>query len=321
MQAATTLPFSPAESTKTDRDLASHLKNSGIYRDYQKAFEATTGFPLAIRAVGSFQPPLHGSRHINRFCALMARRSKSCSACLQLQQRVETEAREEATTLECFAGLSDSAVPIRVGERVVAFLQTGQVLRQKPSEAQFTRTLRQLGDWGTAAEVRQLKAAYFETRVVVRAQYDSVLRLLSIFAQHLSALSNQLMVRESTAESPAVVKARAFIVDRQSEEISLSQVSQAVNMSAFYFCKVFKKATGLTFTAYLARVRVETVKTLLLNPHKRVSEAAYEAGFQSLSQFNRVFRRIVGEAPSDYRDKMHGSDGLDLEGARMARAV
>ena len=48
------------------------------------------------------------------------------------------------------------------------------------------------------------------------------------------------------------------------------------------------------------------MKNLLLNPHKRVSEAAYEAGFQSLSQFNRVFRRIAGEAPSDYRQRLHG---------------
>jgi len=56
-------------------------------------------------------------------------------------------------------------------------------------------------------------------------------------------------------------------------------------------------------------VRVEIVKQLLLNPHKRVSEAAYEAGFQSLSQFNRVFRRIAGEAPSTYREKLHGSSG------------
>jgi len=77
-------------------------------------------------------------------------------------------------------------------------------------------------------------------------------------------------------------------------------------MSAFYFCKIFKKATGLTFTDYLARVRVEKVKNLLLNPHRRVSEAAYEAGFQSLSQFNRVFRRIAGESPSIYREKLHG---------------
>lgn len=44
---------------------------------------------------------------------------------------------------------------------------------------------------------------------------------------------------------------------------------------------------------------------LLLGPDKRVSEAAYEAGFQSLSQFNRVFRRIVGESPSAYRERLH----------------
>jgi len=57
------------------------------------------------------------------------------------------------------------------------------------------------------------------------------------------------------------------------------------------------------------------VKQLLLNPHKRVSEAAYEAGFQSLSQFNRVFRRIAGEAPSTYREKLHGSSGAAQVGA------
>ena len=77
-------------------------------------------------------------------------------------------------------------------------------------------------------------------------------------------------------------------------------------MSAFYFCKVFKAATGLTFTNYLARVRVETVQQLLLNPHTRVSEAAYAAGFQSLSQFNRTFQRLAGESPSDYRERIHG---------------
>ncbi len=321
MQIAPSFSLAPADSTKSDRDLATQLEKSEIYRDYQKAFEATTGFPLDIRGVGSFQTPLQGSRRINAFCALMAGRNKSCSACLQLQQRIESEAQAGAATMDCFAGLTDSAVPIRVGNRVVAFLQTGQVLRQKPTAAQFSRTVRQLGDWGTAAEVKALQAAYFETRVVAKSQYESVLRLLEIFAQHLSALSNQLMVRESAAEAPAISRARAFIAERQGDELSLLQVSQAVNMSSFYFCKIFKKATGLTFTEYLARTRIETVKHLLLNPHKRVSEAAYEAGFQSLSQFNRVFRRIVGEAPTDYRDSLHASSGSALGSARMACAV
>ena len=290
--------------------LAEHLQKSEIFRDYQKAFQTTTGLPLAIRAAGSFQAPMHGNKNANPFCTLMAGRNKACSTCLQLQQRMESGAGEGATTLECTAGLSDSSIPVRVGERVIAFLQTGQVLLHKPSAGRFEKVSRQLAELGLEAELPQLKETYFKTRVMTRHQYDSALRLLSIFAQHLSAVSNQLMVQEAAAEAPAVVKARAFIAEHQGEEISLASVAQAANMSAFYFCKIFKKSTGLTFTEYLARVRVEIVKQLLLNPHKRVSEAAYEAGFQSLSQFNRVFRRIAGEAPSTYREKLHGSSGV-----------
>ena len=51
---------------------------------------------------------------------------------------------------------------------------------------------------------------------------------------------------------------------------------------------MFKKPTGLTFTDYLGRVRVEQAKRLLLNPHLRVSEIAYAVGFQSLTHFNRI---------------------------------
>jgi AraC-like DNA-binding protein len=96
-----------------------------------------------------------------------------------------------------------------------------------------------------------------------------------------------------------------YIAEHHAEELALGDVAKAVNMSAFYFCKTFKKATGMTFTDYLSRVRVEKVKNLMLNPHRRVSEAAFKAGFQSLSQFNRVFRRIAGETPTAYRERLH----------------
>jgi YesN/AraC family two-component response regulator len=67
---------------------------------------------------------------------------------------------------------------------------------------------------------------------------------------------------------------------------------------------MFKKATGLTFTDYLGRVRVEKAKNLLLNPHLRVSEIAYTVGFQSLTHFNRIFRKVAGEAPTDFRERL-----------------
>lgn len=288
--------------------MVEQLRQSRIYRDYEQAFRDTTGLPITLRPVEAFNLPHHGDPNENPFCALMAGTNRSCSACLQLQRQVEEEAKLTPKTLKCFAGLCDSAVPVRVGDNLIAFLQTGQILLHQPSQRQFKSTTRQLLKWGMEVDMKRFEEAYFQSRVVTKKQYESIVRLLTIFAQHLSALSNQLLVKQETAESPVISRARTFITEHQSEDLSLGQVATAVNMSAFYFCKTFKKATGMTFTDYLARVRVEKVKNLLLNPHKRVSEAAYEAGFQSLSQFNRVFRKIAGESPSRYRERLHGGE-------------
>ncbi|MBI3887401.1 MAG: helix-turn-helix domain-containing protein [Opitutae bacterium] len=303
--ASATTPTPAAD--ESGRAVVAHLRQSEIYRNYQQAYETTTGLPLDIRAAGSFQSPLHGSKHANSFCVLMAKANKTCAACLQLQQRVEQDATAEAKTLQCFAGLSESAVPIRVGEKVLGYLQTGQIFLQAPTKTGFRRVLAQLAKWGSTANVRELETAYFKTRVLAKHHYLSAVSLLSVFAQHLSALSNQVMVQEAAAESPLITRARALIAERQTDALSLVEVARSVHVSAFYFCKLFKQSTGLTFTDYLARVRVESVKTMLLNPHLRVSEAAYAAGFQSLSQFNRVFRRIEGESPTVYRDHRHGA--------------
>lgn len=293
-------------SAHDSRVLVAQLKRSQVYRDYERAFRETTGLPLALRPTEAFDLPHHGDPKESPFCALMSRSNHSCAACLQMQKKVEESARLEAKTLKCFAGLCDSAVPVRVGNNLIAFLQTGQILLHTPSQAEFTRATRELIKLGTEVDLKQLEEAYFQTRVVTKKQYESIVRLLTIFAQHLSGLSNQLMVQGASAEAPAISRARSLIAERHADQLSLTEIAQAVNMSAFYFCKTFKRATGMTFTEYLARVRVEKVKNLLLNPHKRVSEAAYEAGFQSLSQFNRVFRRIAGQSPSAYREHLHG---------------
>lgn len=78
--------------------------------------------------------------------------------------------------------------------------------------------------------------------------------------------------------------------------MSLAAVAQAVNMSASYFSEKFKEITGLNFVAYVARTRIEKARNLLHNPNLRISEIAFEVGFQSLSQFNRAFKQVTGRA-------------------------
>ena len=280
------------------------LSQSKIYQDYERAFTDATGMPVSLRPVESWQLPHRGKKSENPFCALMAQRSGTCAACLRMQEQLSQTAKDEAQTLTCFSGMSDTAIPVRLGENLIGFLQTGQVFRRKPTEAQFSRMSRQLEEWGLAPAGDELRDAFFSTRVLTRRQHDAMVTLLKIFALHLSTVSNQVLVRQENSEPPMITRAKEFIGKNQGEALSLGQVARAVNTSTFYFCKMFKKATGLNFTDYVSRTRIERAKNLLLNPNLRVSEIAFEVGFQSLTHFNRVFKKIVGESPTEYRGEV-----------------
>ena len=114
------------------------------------------------------------------------------------------------------------------------------------------------------------------------------------------------MIGQTLADTPFIKRLRAYIGENHAEPIGLRETARLMHISPFHLCKVFKGAIGLTFTDYLARVRTEAVKDMLLDDELRISEAAFAAGFQSLSQFNRVFQRITGESPRVYRDRLHG---------------
>jgi AraC-like DNA-binding protein/ligand-binding sensor protein len=285
-------------------DMVQSLTHSRIYQDYERAFSETTGLPVSLRPVESWQLPHRGKRHENPFCAMMADKSRSCASCLRLQQRLSDGAQNGAQSLTCELGLCDTAVPIRTGERLVGFLQTGQLFRKKPTEKQFKRTARLVAGWGMGIETARLKQAYFGSKVLTPRQHEGVVKLLSIFAQHISMVSNQILVQRENTEPPPITRAKQFIQENQAEDLSLGQVARAVNTSIFYFCKMFKKATGLNFTDYVSRIRVEKAKNLLLNHNLRVSEIAYEVGFQSLTHFNRVFKKIMGQSPTEYRSQL-----------------
>jgi AraC-like DNA-binding protein/ligand-binding sensor protein len=284
-----------------NKQLVEKLTRSAIYRDYGRAFSTVTGMPVALRPVEYWGMALHGAPSESPFCALMARSNRVCAACLEVQRKLTEKTGDRSRTVTCFAGLSDSAVPIRVGDQLIGFLQTGQVLLKQPDKFRFDRAAKQLVNWGVDVDLSKAREAYFHTKVLTKKQYRAMLRLLEIFGRHLSILSNQLAVESSTTEPLAVARAKQFIARNQDNAICLATVAKAVNTSTFYFCKLFKRATGLTFTDYLARVRIEKAKTLLIDRNRRISEVAYDVGFQSLTHFNRIFRKLVGASPSSYR--------------------
>jgi AraC-like DNA-binding protein/ligand-binding sensor protein len=285
------------------------LSRSEMFQTYERAYTEMTGMPLALRPVEAWQLPFHGKRKENAFCARMAEKSQSCAACLQLQAKLTQKAMNGPATTTCAYGLCETAVPMKLGRQTIGFLQTGQVMRQSPTEASFQRAVDQARKLGVDIGNERTKQAYFKTPVVTRKKLDSMSDLLGMFADQLAMKSNQLMVQMANAEPPIITKARQFIREHYTEDLSLGQVASAVNTSRFYFCKQFRKAVGLSFVEFVTRTRIEKVKNLLLNPNLRISEIAFATGFQSLTHFNRVFRQIAGQSPTAYRSQLSPAAG------------
>ena len=151
-------------------------------------------------------------------------------------------------------------------------------------------------------DLKKAGEAWLATTVLTPEQYDSMVRLLSIFAGHLSQCANALSLEAAAGEPATITAAKKIIKAGSGHEISLGQVARAVNVSAGYFSELFHKATGITFTEYVARVRVEKVKILLHNLRLQITTIAYDTGFKSLSQFNRVFKQVTGMTPRTYRN-------------------
>src|ERR1051325_8407775 len=259
-------------SQSSDHEVMRHLSRSQIFKDYETAFSEAMGLPLNIRARESWSPTHHGKEDHNSLASILARFNKARAACLRAQTDASRDPKTTTRPVTWCAGLSESAVPVYVGDHILGFLETGEVMLKNPTKKHFGTITRQLRAWGYKTNWKQLERAYFRTCVLSPDRYRAMLRLLGIFAQHLSILSNQLVLRSEKDESANMTRARQFIEKHQAEPLSLGRVAHAANISRHYFCKMFKKATKMIFIDYLSRVRVEKSKTLLLNPNSRIRD-------------------------------------------------
>ena len=268
---------------------------------YESAFRKATGASLKVVPPGEPTRRLSMGAEENAFCRLAAGTASGCEACLDTQVRVQRMAGKKLSTqqINCFCGLTDVAVPVVVGGRHIATLMSGQVFRREPTERDFKMVTAMLGQ--TLEWEKKAHTAYFGTLVVDADRFEAIIQLLTVFAQYLSDFASRQVLASATEEPAAVAGAKQFVHLHIEEPILLAEVVKHVNVSRFYFCKLFKKATGMTLTEYVARVRVEKAKTLLVDPSLRISEVVYAAGFGSIPQFNNVFKRIVGVPPTAYR--------------------
>jgi AraC family transcriptional regulator len=97
-------------------------------------------------------------------------------------------------------------------------------------------------------------------------------------------------------------RAIEFMHDNYSRELDLEEIASAAYLSEFHFARMFKQIAGVTPHSYLANLRLEKARKLLLETTLSISEIAANVGYQSQSHFTRVFRSVTGVTPRAFRN-------------------
>lgn len=103
----------------------------------------------------------------------------------------------------------------------------------------------------------------------------------------------------------AAEKIRRYIRKNYMKDISMQDAARMMNYSDAYFCKLFKQCFDQNFTAYLARLRINEARRLLQDKNASVREVSMLVGYYDANYFAKVFKRIAGMNPSEYRDSFH----------------
>ena len=140
-----------------------------------------------------------------------------------------------------------------------------------------------------------------------------------LLLQLLLKIMQKAIEEESKGDSerlPAYIQdkirsACAYISDHRNEDLTLADAAASAELSEFYFSRLFKQTLGVSFSDYLAEQRIRLALKLLANPTLTISEVAFGSGFQSISNFNRVFRIKVGTTPKEYRSMCQATSQLE----------
>ena len=277
-----------------------------VVQYYEESFHKATGVVLRI------VPPDDPGRRLNEglpendFCTMVGCTTNGCEACRETHQKVLRAAAGKLSPQEvrCFAGLTDIAVPVIVGQRHIATLLSGQVLSREPTERDFGMIVGMLAGKPDREWEKKTRTAYFQTPVLTTERMEAIIHLLKVFALFLADYAARFAQASAVNEPKAVMAAKQYAQAHVAEAFTLDEVSAKVGVSRFYFCKLFKKATGLTYTDYVTQLRVEKAKVLLVDDSLRITEVAFAAGFGSIPRFNSVMKHHLGKSPMEYRSAM-----------------
>lgn len=270
--------------------------------EFQRDFELLSGMKLAfVNELG-----LGDDLRLDELplCAAMNASEAGRMMCARSRSALLASTGDHSSCMLCGAGLIEAAIPLSISGIQAGYFIFGGKSPKPPNGKTLQKVRRLLRKNGIDIDDRDLETMLSHTPVLPSENLEAYKRIAHLAARHIALKVTDQLVDTEVAMPPSVVKACGYIrALALTEDIDLAQVARHCCVSEGHLSRLFHHATGLTFREYLSQIRIERAKSLLIQSAKSVTEIAYESGFQSLSQFHRVFRKIHGISPGQMRTR------------------
>ena len=288
------------------RALYQKLRELPELLEFQRDFERLSGLKLTFLDELGLGDEMRQDRL--PLCAAMTASEAGRAMCARSRHALLANAGDHSSCMLCDAGLSEAATPLNISGIKAGYFMFGGTAPQPPNQQTIQKARHLLKKNGIHIEDRDLETWLSQTPVMPSETLDAYKRIVHLAAKQIALKVTDQLVDPEVAMPPSVIKACGFIRSRALvDDINLADVARHCCVSEGHLSRIFHHATGLTFREYLTQVRIERANSLLHHSGKSVTEIAYESGFQSLSQFHRVFRKIHGASPGKSRSKTHQS--------------
>jgi len=147
--------------------------------------------------------------------------------------------------------------------------------------------------------IRQLLFSKDLKRLIYLLELMELFHLRKAELQFLSMYERNDEMR--TEEGERMNNIIHFTLNESGRFISLKEIASVANMTREAFCRYFKERTRKTYVSFLNEIRISNACRLLMDPQQTKASIAYEVGFNNLSHFNRVFKKVMGKTPSEYQ--------------------
>lgn len=297
--------------------MTSEIITESILQKAISAFSLNQKFHICIHDTSGLlysNPSLYVSTnfrsHTTCFCQnakLTAEGLRSCLRCKAASLR-KAIAIKETYVGQCYLGITEIVRPVMVNDRMICVIYLGNIILND-HKSEILRTISKTCDFtgiNSRLLIHCLEAAQSVNKEDL-SDYNYILDVLEHIIK--TSVSQPTGPKNTLKPSPiylstnhwAIESVENYISEFYNKDLKLTQLANLYFLNPDYLCRLFRKETGLSFSEYVNKTRIDRSKELLELTSNEIMDISTEVGFANVTYFNRLFKKITGVSPREYR--------------------